>query len=57
MSFYLDGRYIGTRTRPNKGAAYTVTVSDGQLNLLLQDLGGSDAFCVVNGLDVVAAGP
>ena len=26
VSFYLDGRYIGTRTRPNKGAAYTVTI-------------------------------
>jgi hypothetical protein len=26
VSFYLDGRYIGTRTRPNKGTTYTVTI-------------------------------
>ncbi len=26
VSFYIDGRYIGTRTRPNRGSAYTLTV-------------------------------
>jgi hypothetical protein len=31
VSFYLDGRYIGTRTRPNRGSAYTVTVRGSRL--------------------------
>ena len=31
VSFYLDGRYIGTRTRPNRGTAYTVTVRGSKL--------------------------
>ena len=31
VSFYLDGRYIGTRTRPNRGTAYTVTVRGAKL--------------------------
>ena len=26
VSFYLDGRYVGTRTKPNSGHAYTLTV-------------------------------
>ncbi len=36
--------------------AYTVTVSDGQLTLLLRDLGGDDPYVVLNGLDIVPAG-
>jgi hypothetical protein len=32
VSFYVDGRYVGTRTRPNRGTAYTVTVRGGRLS-------------------------
>jgi hypothetical protein len=31
VSFYIDGRYVGTRTRPNRGTAYTVTVRGSRL--------------------------
>jgi hypothetical protein len=31
VSFYIDGRYVGTRTKPNRGAAYTVTVRGSRL--------------------------
>ncbi len=31
VSFYVDGRYVGTRTRPNRGTAYTVTVKGSKL--------------------------
>ena len=36
---------------------YRVSVGDEQLNLRLLDLGGSDPWAVINGLDVVFAGP
>ncbi len=36
---------------------YRTSVSDGQLNLGLVDLGGSDSYVMINGLDVVFAGP
>jgi fibronectin type 3 domain-containing protein len=39
------GGQIETRT-------YTVRVSDGQLTLRMQDLGGSDANAVINGLEI-----
>ena len=31
VTFYVDGRYIGTRTKPNRGTAYTVTVRGSRL--------------------------
>jgi len=31
VSFYVDGRYVGTRTRPNSGRSYTVTVRGSRL--------------------------
>ena len=31
VSFYVDGRYVGTRTKPNRGSAYTVTVRGSRL--------------------------
>jgi hypothetical protein len=31
VSFYVDGRYVGTRTKPNSGSAYTVTVRGSRL--------------------------
>jgi subtilisin family serine protease/fibronectin type 3 domain-containing protein/methionine-rich copper-binding protein CopC len=36
---------------------YRVSVSDGQLNLRLADLGGSDWWAMIAGLDIVFAGP
>lgn len=36
---------------------YTVQVADGQLTLRLQDLGGSDANAVINGLEIRLAPP
>ncbi len=36
---------------------YRTSVSDGQLSLGLTDLGGSDSWVMINGLDVVFAGP
>lgn len=36
---------------------YRTSVSDGQLNVGLKDLGGSDPWVMINGLDVVFAGP
>jgi len=33
VSFYIDGRYVGTRTRPNRGSAYTVTVKGSRLRV------------------------
>jgi subtilisin family serine protease len=35
---------------------YRVSVSDGQLNLRLADLGGSDWWAMINGLEVIAVG-
>jgi hypothetical protein len=32
VSFYVDGRYVGTRTKPNRGTAYTVTVRGSRLS-------------------------
>jgi hypothetical protein len=31
VSFYIDGRYVGTRTKPNRGSAYTLTVRGAKL--------------------------
>jgi hypothetical protein len=31
VSFYVDGRYVGTRTKPNRGTAFTVTVKGSKL--------------------------
>jgi hypothetical protein len=31
VSFYIDGRYVGTRTKPNRGTAFTVTVRGSRL--------------------------
>ncbi len=36
---------------------YRTSVSDGQLNLGLLDLGGANAWTVINGLDVIFVGP
>ena len=60
MGVMLEGEQVDTvTTAAGQSAAHTyrVSVSDGQLNLRLFDLGGSDEWVMINGLDVVTAGP
>ena len=33
VSFYLDGRYIGTRTKPNRGSTFTMTIRGAKLRV------------------------
>ena len=60
MGVILEGEQVDTvTTAAGQSAAHTyrVSVSDGQLNLRLFDLGGSDEWVMINGLDVITAGP
>jgi Zn-dependent metalloprotease/fibronectin type 3 domain-containing protein len=55
MGVYLEGTLVDTvTTAANQFSAnaYQVTVSDGQLTVKLDDLGGSDGNVVINGLEV-----
>ncbi len=55
MGVYLEGVLVDT-VSTNAGQfsakSYQATVNDGQLTVLLHDLGGSDANVVINGLEV-----
>jgi fibronectin type 3 domain-containing protein len=56
MGFFLEGQQVATvSTLANefKTLTYNVSVTDGQLTLLLDDLGGSDPNVVINGLIVL----
>src|SRR5262249_6580290 len=60
MGIFLEGSQVDTLTTAAGQIltrTYTVTVSDGQLNLQLKDLGGSDSNVVINGPDLFASGP
>ena len=60
MGVILEGAQVDSvSTAAGQSAAntYRVSVSDGQLNLGLNDQGGSDPWVMINGLDVVFAGP
>jgi hypothetical protein len=61
MGVFLEGTQVATiSTLAGQvvTAAYSgVHVNDGQLTLRLQDLGGIDANVVINGLQVIWAGP
>ena len=60
MAVYLEDVQVDTvDTLAGESIAntYRTSVSDGQLNLRLVDLGGSDQWVMINGLDIVAAGP
>lgn len=60
MALSLEGATvatINTAAGEVKTLTYRVTVNDGQLSLRLRDLGGNDVYTVLNGLDVVWAGP
>jgi fibronectin type 3 domain-containing protein len=60
MGLYLEGAKADAATTA-AGAftlrSYTVHVADGQLTILLDDLGGSDGNVVINGLRVEPAAP
>lgn len=60
IGIFIEGQQLATVTT-NPGeyvvSTFQVTVSDGQFNLRLEDLGGSDSLVLINGLDVEAVGP
>jgi len=56
MGFFLEGQQVAslsTQAGEFKTLTYDVSVTDGQLTLLLQDLGGSDPNVVINALIVL----
>ena len=56
MAVYLEGTKVDTITTASGqvlARTYTVSVTDGQLTLRMQDLGGSDPNVTLIGLDVV----
>jgi fibronectin type 3 domain-containing protein/methionine-rich copper-binding protein CopC len=58
MGVFLEGNLVSFVTAPRGTYAietYRVTVSDGQLTLLLDDLGGKNSLVMLNGLDIVEA--
>ena len=60
MGIFLEGVLVDSVTTAADeflSPVHRVSVSDGQLNVRLKDLGGSDTWVMVNGLDVVFAGP
>ncbi|MEM1069514.1 MAG: Ig-like domain-containing protein, partial [Planctomycetota bacterium] len=60
MGVFLEGVQVDSVTTAAGEFAnnsYRTSVSDGQLTLRLQDLGGSDSWVMINALDVVFAGP
>ena len=59
MAVEVEDQHIDTVTTNAfevQTLSYTVTVSDGQLTLRLQDLGGIDSNVVINGLEVIWTG-
>eukprot|EP00913_Durusdinium_trenchii_P008811 g8277.t1 len=56
MGISLEGQLVDSVTASGGNFAvntYRVTVTDGQLNVLFQDLGGSDPLVMINAMDVV----
>lgn len=59
MGVFFEGQqYDSVTTQAGEYAirTYTVTINDGQLTMLLDDLGGSDGIAVINGMDIVKVG-
>jgi hypothetical protein len=59
VGIFIEGVQLDTITTAGGQTVtrtYRVRVSDGQLNLRLADLGGSDWWAMINGLEVVAVG-
>ncbi len=60
MGVFLEGVQVDSVTSlPTQyvTSTYQVTVTDGQLNLALRDLGGSDPWVMINSMEVHYAGP
>jgi hypothetical protein len=58
MGVFLEGEQVDTVTTlagQSHVGTYRITVHDGQLSLRLFDLGGSDVWVMINGLEVVTA--
>ena len=58
MGVYLEGVQVDTvTTQPGEyvTVTYQVTVSDGQLNLAFEDLGGEGQFVIINSIEVNSA--
>ena len=60
MGVFLEGVQVDSVTslpRQYVTSTYQVTVTDGQLNLSLRDLGGPDPYVIVNSIEVNYVGP
>jgi len=60
MAILLEGVHVDTVTTAAGQFArksYQVTVSDGQLTVLLDDLGGKSPYVVINALEITPAAP
>jgi hypothetical protein len=58
MGVFLEGLQVDSvASQPGEyvTTVYQVAVSDGQLTLLLDDLGGSDLYVIINGMSVTSA--
>jgi hypothetical protein len=56
MGIFLEGVQVDTvNTAKNEFVTktYPVSIHDGQLTLLLHDLGGSNAYVAINALEIV----
>jgi fibronectin type 3 domain-containing protein len=59
MGVLLEGTQVDSVTAAGGQfvtRTYRVVVTDGQLTLRIKDLGGTDAYTVINGLSIVSAG-
>lgn len=55
MGIFLEGQHVASVTASGGDyavSAFHVTVSDGQLNVMFQDMGGVDPLVMINALDV-----
>ena len=60
MGVFLEGVQVDSVTSlptQHVTSTYQVTVTDGQLNLSLRDLGGPDPYVIVNSIAVNYVGP
>jgi subtilisin family serine protease/fibronectin type 3 domain-containing protein len=60
MGVFLEGVHVDTvdtAAYQFVKSSHRISISDGQLNLGLKDLGGSDVWVMVNALDILYVGP
>jgi hypothetical protein len=60
MGVFLEGVQVDTvATAKGEFATrtYRVSIDDGQVTLLLKDLGGSDVYVMLNALEIISVGP